>query len=190
MSRINTPEFRVAFPHVFKPKKNNLSGDDEFCLVALFPKGANLNGLKKAAMDAVIETWGPDKNKWPKGLKTPFKDQGEREKTNDDGSTSLPDGYEKGCVYLNLKSTQRPSVVDQAVQEILNPTEFYGGCWAIASVNAYTYDHTVNKGVTFGLGNVQKSKEDDAFGNRSTPQDDFTPVVGAETEQSATDIFN
>ncbi len=29
MSKINTPEFRVAFPSVFQAKKNDLNGKDE-----------------------------------------------------------------------------------------------------------------------------------------------------------------
>ena len=47
--RVTTPEFRVSFPVVFKPKKNDLSGEDEYSIVALFPKGADLTALKNAA---------------------------------------------------------------------------------------------------------------------------------------------
>lgn len=191
-TKVNTPDFRVAFPAVFKAKRNDLSGKDEFSLVALFPKGANLKELEAAAKAALVKKWGDKKEKWPKNLRSPFRDQGDREKENDNGDMVLPQGYEKGAVYINLKSNQRPGVVDQSVQEILDESEFYGGCWARASINAYAYDQAGNRGVAFGLMNVQKVRDDDAFGNRTKPQDDFAPVTNSDEDntQSSDDLFS
>ena len=191
MSKVNTPEFRVAFPQVFRPKKNDLSGKDEFSLVALFPKGADLSSLKEAAQAAMEKKWGPEKSKWPKPLRSPFRDQGDREKIKE-GKATLPQGYVKGAIYLSLRSSQRPGVVDKDVQDIMDESDFYGGCWARASINAYAYDTAGNRGVSFGLGNVQKLRDDDAFGNRTKPEDDFSPVATSEatdTSQTASDLF-
>ncbi len=193
MSKTNTPEFRVAFPTVFRPKKNDMNGKDEYSLVALFPKGADLNKLKVAAQDALAKKFGEDKKKWPKGLRSPFRDQGDREKEVD-GVMVLPAGYEKGAIYLNLRSTQKIGVVNQQVEAIIDESDFYGGCWCIASINAYAYDTAGNKGVAFGLGNVQKVRDDDAFGNRTKPEEDFAPVAGGEenaaADTSADDLFS
>jgi len=41
MGKLNTPEFRVAFPQVFTAKKNDLNGKDEYSVVALFPKASS-----------------------------------------------------------------------------------------------------------------------------------------------------
>jgi hypothetical protein len=185
-TNVVTPEFRVAFPSVFKPRRNDLNGKDEFSLVALFPKGADLTPLKKAAHAACVKKWGEDQKKWPQGLRSPLRDQGDRFKINDEGQEVAPQGYEKGAVYLNLRSNQRPGVVDQNVQPIIDESEFYGGCWAKASINAYAYDQKGNRGVAFGLGNVQKVKDDDAFGNRTKPEQDFAPVATNDSE-TATD---
>jgi len=184
MSKINTPTFRVAFPNVFKPRYNQMSKKDEFSLVALFPKDADLSGLKQACMDAAAKKWGDNQQAWPQGLKWPFRDQGDRAKTNEEGNQVLPDGYVAGNIYLNLRSVNQPGVVDNSVQEIIDSSEFYGGCWARASVSVYAYEQGNNRGVNFGLGNIQKVKDDDAFGNRTKPQDDFQPVAGATNAQA------
>ena len=190
-TKVTTVEFRVAFPSVFRPKRNDLSGKDEYSLVALFPKGADLSGLKAAAQAAIAKKWGDDKSKWPKNMKNPFRDQGDRAKTQDDGSETLPQGYEAGAIYLNLKSSQRPGVVAPDMQEIIDESEFYGGCWARASINAYAYDQKGNRGVAFGLNNLQKLRDDDAFGNRSKPEDDFSAVATNDgVQESASDLFN
>lgn len=185
MSKVNTPQFRVAFPAVFAPKKNDLNGKDEFSLVALFPKDADLSVLKQAAQAACEKKWGEDKTKWPAGLRSPFRDQGERIVAATQQGKQAPQGYEAGAVYLTLRSVQRPGVVDQNVQEIIDQADFYGGCWAIASLNAYAYDQKGNRGVSFGLGNVQKTKDDDYFGNRTKATEDFAPVEGAADNSAA-----
>lgn len=181
---INTPKFRVSFPNVFKARKNDLNGKDEFSVTAVFPKGTDLSVLKKAANDAIVEKLGADKSKWPKGLRNPIRDQAEREKEG-----KLPEGYEAGAFFINLKATQRPGVVDQNVQDILEERDFYAGCWAIANVRAYYYDQKGNKGVSFGLQNIQKVGDGDPLGGRVRPTDAFKPVEGASAPESAEDVF-
>lgn len=193
-TKATTPYFRVAFPAVFRPKHNDLNGKDEYSVVCLFPKDADLSALKTAAQAAVIKKFGQDKSKWPAKLKSPFRDQGDRVKTNDDGKEVLPQGYEAGAIYLNVKSSQRPGVVAADMNEIIDESDFYGGCWARATVNAYAYDQKGNRGVAFGLMNLQKYKDDDAFGNRSKPQDDFSAVTppggnNESNQKSANELF-
>ena len=183
MSNILTPPFRVSFPNVFKPKRNELSGKDEYSIVALFPKDADLTSLKKAAEAAITEKWGPDKTKWPKNLRSPFRDQGERKK---DGK--LPSGYEEGAFFLNLKSTQRPGIINQKREDIIDEADFYPGCWARASVRAYAYDNKGNRGVSFGLQNLQKVKDGEPLSGRPKAQDEFEPLEEMGSDSSA-DIF-
>lgn len=194
MANINTPTFRVSYPNVFKAKKNDLNGKDEFSVVALFKKGEDLSALKAAAQKAIVDKWGPDKAKWPTNLRSPFRDQAERAKEVD-GKRILPAGHEEGAIFLNLKSSQRPGVVDQNVQDIIDESQFYAGCFARASVNAYAYDQKGNRGVSFGLGNIQKVKDGDPLGNRAKPEQDFAPIQVEAGEASAstgaaTDIFS
>jgi hypothetical protein len=178
MANVLTPEFRVSYPSVFQAKKNDLSGKDEYSVVALFPKGTDLSKLKAEAQRAVEDKWGKDKAKWPNPLKSPFRDQGERAK-NVDGKEVLPAGHEKGAIFITLKSAYRPGVVDQKVQPIIEPSEFYAGCYAIASVRAYTYENKGNKGVAFGLQNIQKSKDGDPLSGKARPEEEFAAIEGA-----------
>jgi len=191
-TKVNTPQFRAAFPQVFRAKKNDMNGKDEFSIVALFAKGEDLTKLKEAAQFALEKKFGKDKAKWPKGLRSPFRDQADREKENDEGKLVMPQGYVKGAMYLNLRSTQRPGVVNHAVEDIIDESEFYGGCFVIASVNAYAYDFKGNVGVNFGLGNLQKVKDGDHFGNRTKATDDFKAVdaPAGDASASATDLFS
>jgi hypothetical protein len=172
MANVMTPKFRASYPHLFKANRNQLSGKDEYSVVALFKKGDDLSALKKAAEAILIEELGPDKAKWPKKLKTPFRDQSEREK---DGV--LPAGHEEGAIFLNLKSTYKPGVVDQNVQPIIDDKELYAGCWCRATVRPYFYNQAGNVGVAFGLQNVQKVADGEPLGGgRANPENEFAPV--------------
>lgn len=180
-----TPKFRASFPHLHKAQLNKLSNKEEYSIVALFKKGEDLTALKEAAKAAIVEKWGPDTAKWPKNLRTPFRDQAER--TNDDGV--LPAGYEAGAIFLNLKSKNRPQVVKKEGKTVIaltDPNDFYAGCWAIASVSVYAYDQAGNRGVAFGLSNVLKVEDGEPLGGRTTPEADFAPIEGAATGTGVT----
>lgn len=182
---VTTPQFRVSFPNVFKPRRNDLNGKDEFSLMALFEPGTDLTELKAAASAACAKKWGADQTKWPANLKSPFRDQAEKAK---DGK--LPDGMKAGGIFMTFKSSNRPSVVDQNRQEILEPSKFYAGCYARASVGAYAYDQKGNRGVSFGLNHVQLWKDGEPLSGRPTVESAFTPIATeAGEKKDATSIF-
>lgn len=164
-----TPEFRVSFPNVFRTAKPmaGATGDPKYGITALFKPGEDLSGLKAAAEEAIVEKWGADKSKWPKNLRSPFRDQGEKEF----------DGYVEGAIFINATSKQRPGLVDANMNDIIDESEFYAGCYARASINAFAYDTAGNRGVAFGLNNVQKLRDGEPLGGRTRPEDDFEPVA-------------
>lgn len=172
---IVTNKFRLAFPAIFEPEKNNLNtnGKEKYAITMLFPKGTDLDALKKLAKDAVAEKW-PDPNKRPKNIRYPFRD----------GDEVDWDGFE-GNVFIKASSLYRPGVVNQKVKPVLDPEEIYAGCYCRAEVNAFAYDTQGNKGVSFGLQNVQKVAEGDRFGGRKDPEKVFGAV-----EQEADDDPN
>lgn len=183
-----TPKFRVSYPNVFKAKRNELSGKDEYSVVALFTKDTDLAGLKATVVKVLEAELGADQKKWPKNLKLPFRDQGEKKKTTDEGKEILPSGHVEGAIFLNLKSKTKPGVVNAQVEDIIDEAEFYAGCWARASVNAYYYDAAGNKGVAFGLVNIQKVAEGDPLSGRTTAIEDFSPVTT--TTKDASGLFS
>lgn len=180
-----TPEFRVSFAWVFKPQKSDdPTKAPKYSVTMLFPKNADLSHLKKAAMDVMIDKFGPDKSKWPT-VRSPFRDQKDK--------ADKFKGYEPGNTFITATSKDQPGLVDAMVQKIINPSEFYSGCYAVATVNAFYYENKGNKGVSFGLRNIQKTRDGEPLGNRSNPETDFAPVGGGESAPSGTagasDIF-
>ena len=175
---VMTPEFRVSFPAVFKPKrqKGDATSEPKYGLTMLFPKGADLSKLKRAAEEAVKEKWG---DKPPKNLRSPFRDQGEKEY----------EGYEEGAVFVSASSKQKPGLVDRQRQDIIDETEFYPGCYARATLRAFAYDNNGNKGVAFGLNNVQKLRDGDPLGGRTRAQDDFADDLPPDEGADSSSIF-
>jgi len=180
MSNTITPKFRASYANVFQAKKNDLNDKMEFSIVALFPKGADLSELKAAAAAAAKEKWG---DKVPKNLRSPFRSE------KQDGST--PDGMEDGGSFMNFKSNQKPGLIDARNQDIIDPVEFYSGCWARASVRAFAYDQKGNCGISFGLQNLQKLADGEPLGgSRVKASDEFKPVETTEAGASASSIFD
>lgn len=181
--RLITPKFRVSYPNVFRSRANKKQDGTtvmEYDLLALFPKGTDFTEMNKAISAAAVEKWGADKTKWPKNLRNPIRKNEEKEK---DGK--LPDGVEPGGHFMNFKSKQRPGLVDGNRQPIIDETSFYAGCWARAQVHAYAYEQLGNKGVSFGLDNVQKMADGDPLSGRQRAEDAFEPVAGAEAGTDA-----
>lgn len=184
MPNILTPKFRVSYPKVFKAELNTLNNKMEYSVVALFKKGEDLTVLKDAVQAEIVRKWGADPKKHPANLRTPFRDQADKAREQD-GKRFLPAGHEEGAIYLNLKSQQRPGVVDQQVQPIIDETEFYPGCYARASVSVYAYEQGANRGVNFGLSNIQKVADGEPFSGRPTAEASFSPVKTQGEDPSA-----
>lgn len=165
-----TPEFRVSFAYVFRPSQpmaGSTNKDPKYTVTMLFPKGADLSKLQAAAKQAAVDKWG--EGKIPKGLRSPFRDQGEKEYA----------GYEAGAVFITATSKQKPGLVDARMQDIIEEKDFYSGCHARATVRAFAYDNAGNKGVSFGLQNIQKLRDGEPLGGRTRPSDDFEAVPDA-----------
>ena len=179
---VMTPRFRVSFPNVFRPGKVMEQGQTpKFNVTMLFPKGTDLTPLKNAVIECLTEQFGPDRTKWPK-VRVPFRDQGEK----------TFEGYEAGATFINATSNNKPGLVDHNRVDILDEHEFYPGCYARATVRPFYYDKRGNKGVAFGLQNIQKLGDGEPLGGRSKPQDDFEAVPaegGNGAAGSVDDIF-
>lgn len=191
MANVMTPHFKASYPNLLKPKRNDLNGKDEYSVTALFAKGTDLSALKKAAQDAIVAKWGADKTKWPQNLKSPFRDQAEKAKFVD-GKRILPAGHEEGAIFLTLKSSNKPGVVDEKVQDIIDEHTLYAGCTCRATVRPYAYDNKGNRGVAFGLQNIQKVADGDPLSGRAVAAEEFAPVdmpVNATSTADANSLF-
>ncbi len=163
------PEFRVSYEHILTPQAFE-GNAPKYGLTMLFPKSTNLVALKRAAKNALIEKWGSDEKKWPKGLKTPFRDGDEK---------SDSPGYEGHIFVAATRSLEkgRPPLVDNRLQPIGSDEDgrakFYSGCYAKATLVARTYDNKGNRGVAFSLLAVQKTRDGEHFGGSRDLSEEF-----------------
>lgn len=176
--RVVTGEFRVSYPHVFKPQgmQGKKDGAKKYSITMLFPKDADLSAIKLAMKNAKIQKWGADPKNWPKGLESPVTD-GDSPKNED------KEGYAgHWAIKASSSEDQKPTVVDKNVEPIMDQSEFYPGCFARASILAYIWDNEFGKGVGFILDHVQKMREGKSFGGKPKASEVFTPVNTGEEE--------
>ena len=64
-------------------------------------------------------------------------------------------------------------MVDSHVQPILDQSEVYSGCYGKISVTFYGYNSNGNRGIAAGLGNIQKLRDGESLGGRTSAADDF-----------------
>jgi len=168
--RVLTPKFRVSYPHVFKPQAPKPGDKLKYSITMLFPKNADLSGLKEAMKQAKIAAYGPNKSEWPSDLQSPVND-------GDDPKYADNEGY-KGHWVIKASSNedQKPGVVDENVEEILDQSKFYAGCYARAHLLATTWEYMKKHGVMFILDHVQKLGDGKAFGGKKPADQVFTPV--------------
>lgn len=171
--KVTSPKFRVSFPNIFQPQtfkdeNGQAQGEPKYGLVMLFDEAAQKTpeyaAMQRIAKAAVVAKWGSDSSKWPKNLRSPFRD-------GNDEKGEL-EGY-KDCKFASATTKTRPGLVGADLQPIINADDFYPGCYARATVTAYAYDKKGNRGVAFGLGNVQKVADGESFSGRTKAEDDF-----------------
>ena len=185
-----TPEFRVSFPYIMTGQEKDQVKNGvvekvvKYSVTMLFPKDADLTVLATLVNNVMVEKFGPDKTKWPK-IRKPFRDQGEK--------ADKYKGYEAGAVFATATSNQKPGVLDVTGKRIVEPSEFYAGCYAVATVRAFYYKNTGNEGVAFGLSNIMKTRDGENIGGRASAEDEFKAIVGqgaAPSTAGLNDLFN
>jgi hypothetical protein len=167
-TRVMTGKVRLSYAHLFEP--HAIEGNEpKYSVSVIIPK-TDIETLK-AIKEAVAEVKEAGKAKWggkvPPNLKTPLRD-GDSERLDDE---AYVDSY-----FLNANSKNKPGVVDQYAQAILDATEVYSGCYGRLTLNFYPYSASGNKGIACGLGNVQKLGEGDPLGGFTRAEDEFDAV--------------
>jgi hypothetical protein len=175
-----TPVGRCAFANVWKPKAIQEGQEAKYSLILLFDKKAQesteYKTMKELVMQCIVKKWGADKTKWPANLRNPFRKAEEKPGYQ---------GFEAGMVFISASSKDRPGVVDLNATAILNQEDFYSGCYARATINVFAYDKLGNRGVSFGLNNIQKYKDGEKFSGKTRAEDDFTAIKPDETLASS-----
>jgi len=169
-TRVVTGKVRLSYVHLFEPYSNNPEQDAKYSVTILIPKSdtVTLDKIAKAqaaaAEDGKAKTFG---GRIPTNLKTTLHD-GDEEADLDRNPEYA------GHYYMAMSSKSRPGVVDADLQPVLDPAQVYSGCYARVSINAFPYSNSGNKGISFGLNNVQFLEDGEPLGGRTRAEDDFS----------------
>lgn len=168
-TKVTTGKVRLSYIHLFEPYAMD-GQEPKYSTSVLIPKTdkETLMAIKEAIEQVKKEgaaKWG---GKVPATLKLPLRD-GDAERPDDEAYAN--------CYFLNANSKNKPGVVDQYVQPILDATEVYSGCYGRLTLNFYAYSASGNKGIACGLGNVQKLEDGEPLGGFTRAEDDFESVA-------------
>lgn len=171
-TKVVTGKVRLSYCHLFEPYSSFEGQEPKFSTVILVPKSdtTTINAIKKA-QKAALELGKTSKfgGSIPKNWKNTFRD-GDEEADLDKNPEYA------GHMFMTISNKTRPGIVDQSVQPILDSTEVYSGCYARVSMNAFPFNTSGSKGISFGLNHVQKLADGEPFGNITKAEDDFEAV--------------
>lgn len=181
--RLITPIAILSYPHIKAPQKASTpGGKDKYSVSLVFtkeelakPESAKLfQAMQDAARAAGVAKFGDQLDTL---LKSPAFHRGFRR----DWETK---GYPEGSVFINARSEQRPGLVySYAAPGTTTParvpddkidTVFYPGALVRASVTAFAFINSGNKGLGFAINNLQFIADGERLDNRVAAEAEFT----------------
>jgi hypothetical protein len=172
---VRTPIGLLSYPHVFAARPAAPGAEPRFSCALLFDKTAQADPafmeLRKAVGAAIDDFFGAGKSQdreFVRGIRSPFRRTSTKKAK---GYAEMVDG-----IFIQPWSKDRPGVVDARVQDITVPGDVWPGQMARATVRAFGYDVSGNKGVSFNLNNLQICRTDGPrLDDRKTANQDFDP---------------
>lgn len=169
--KVVTGKVRLSYVHLFEPYTSDPEKNEpKYSTVILVPKSdkVTIAALRKAQQEALEAGKAKFGGKIPKDWKDTIHD-GDEEADLDDNPEYA------GHWYLTVSSNAKypPGLIDRAKRPILDATELYSGCYARVSAVAFAFNTSGNKGVSFGLRNVQFLADGEPLGGVSRAEDDF-----------------
>ena len=166
-TKVVTSVVRLSYANVWEPKSIN-GGTEKYSVSLIIPKSdtKTLTAIQKAIDAAIEEGRGKFGGKIPNksALKLPLRD-GDIDRPDDEAYAN--------CYFVNANSSTAPEIVDKARDPILNRSEVYSGVYARASINFYAFNSNGNRGIACGLGNIQKVRDGEPLGGKTSAADDF-----------------
>ena len=188
MSKTNVITSRVRFSYLnaFEAKPTP-SGDLKFSACLLIPK-SDTKGVEeiKRAIQAAVDK-GIESNKFTAAnvkastFKLALRDGDEEFKNGDRGPEY------QGHYFLNASSKNRPGIVDRNARPLMDPDEFYSGCYGHADINFYPFNTSGNRGIGVGLNNLMKWEDGERLDGRQSAEQAFSHLQdrgGSDTSDS------
>ena len=156
-----TGDVRISYPSLFTARA--MPGDanavPKFSAVFLIPKSTDMKPYIAALNAAMMESWGKLMDR--KAMKHP------------PIVNSEIDGYWR----IRASAKRRPGVVFPDLTVVTEEQYVYPGMWVRAHLRTYTYDKP-NRGVSFGLQNVQLVRDGERLDGGRRAEEVFAPVEG------------
>lgn len=170
MKVITGPDTRWSYANVHEPKSIN-GGTPKFSVSLIIPKSDTKTIARiKAAIEAAYHDGesklkGNGKSVPPlAAIKTPLRD----------GDIERPDDAAYANAYfINANSAAAPGIVDADRNPILTRSEVYSGVYGRASISFYAFNSNGNKGIACGLNNLQKVRDGEPLGGKTSAESDF-----------------
>lgn len=174
-TKVVTGLVRLSYANVWEPASIN-GGTPKYSVSLIISKDdkQTIDDINRAVENAIKEGVAKFGGKAPNkaALKLPLRD----------GDTERDDEAYKNSYFVNANSTTPPQIVDRSVNPILDRGEVYSGCYARVSVNFYAFNSNGNRGVACGLGNIQKIRDGEPLGGKSSAKDDFSDSFSEEDD--------
>lgn len=178
--QIVTPRGETAYVHVFKPQPAMEEGrPDQYSVTFLWDEdNPKLKKLQAAIVEVAKKKFGDKAEAMlNKGqLRSPLRPGSDKEEAKD------AELYE-GKVFLKAASTDKPQVVDEDLEKVMDEMDVYSGCIGRGDIWLFPYDKKGNRGVGAILNSFQKLGEGerrsgrrpatDAFGEDDEEQDEL-----------------
>ena len=75
--------------------------------------------------------------------------------------------------FVNANAISAPGIVDADRNPILTRSEVYSGVYGRASISFYAFNSSGNKGIAYGLNNLQKIRDGESLGGKASAESDF-----------------
>lgn len=170
-TKVVTGKVRLSYCHLWEKYAADEEQEPKYSVVILVPKSdkktiAAIENAQRVALEN--GKYSRFNGKIPQNWKNTFRDGDE------DDSVDLEKSPEyAGHMFMTVSAKTQPGIVDRQVQKIMDSSEVYSGCYARVSINAFPFNTQGNKGVSFGLNNVQKLADGEPLGGRARAEDDF-----------------
>lgn len=174
---LRTPIGILSFPVLFSPRPRAVGGEPCYQCSLLFDKAAQrdpaFDALRRVVKAEIDNKWGLGKSQdkdFLKQLRSPFRPCAEKQYKGYD----IPDG-----VFISPWTKSRPGVIDARRNEITTPEDIWAGQMARATVAAFAYHNSGNRGVSFALNNLQICRTDgERIDGRRAAKEEFDDYDG------------
>lgn len=186
-TKVISPLAILSYPHLALPQPSTDGKAPKYSATLIFTPDTLSDPKEKALFDAMQRAAiAAIEAKWPGKSELHLKSESFKKGFRRDAESK---NYPKDSIFVNVRSAQQPGIVfshagldgkpEKMPAEKIKD-EMYPGVIVRASLAAFAYDNNGNKGVSFGLNNLQKIRNGERMDGRVAAENEFTVDLSAE----------